>query len=301
MARRRKGRVVNGWLNLDKPEGLTSTQAVNIVRRLFDAQKTGHGGTLDPLATGVLPIAFGEATKTSAYIMDAPKTYRFAVKWGEGRDTDDAEGAVTAVSDVRPTADQIRAVLGRFTGEIEQTPPVYSAIKVEGERAYDLARRGETVVLEPRLVEVHGLELLDEGEGEPCETSAFVLDCGKGTYVRSLVRDLGHALGTAAHVIALRRTRVGRFTDIDAIPLEKLREMGDSAPPDGTLVPIMTALADIPALAVIEPEARRVKCGQIIRVPSSKEGTVRVVSDDRLIALAEIHDGEVQPVRIFNL
>lgn len=301
MARRRKGRIVNGWLNLDKPVGLTSTQAVNIVRRVFDAQKTGHGGTLDPLATGVLPIAFGEATKTSAYIMDAPKTYRFTVQWGEGRDTDDAEGAVIEQSGVRPRPSEIRAVLPRFTGEIEQTPPVYSAIKVAGERAYDLARRGQSVVLEPRLVEVHRLELLDEGDGGPCETSEFVLDCGKGTYVRSLVRDLGHVLGTAAHVIALRRTRVGRFIDSDAIPLEKVKKMGDSAPPDGTLVPVMTALADIPALAVIEPEARRVKCGQIIRVPSSKEGTVRVVSDDRLIALAEIHDGEVHPLRIFNL
>ena len=301
MARRRKGRTVNGWLNLDKPAGLTSTQAVNIVRRLFDAQKTGHGGTLDPLATGVLPIAFGEATKTSAYIMDAPKSYRFTVKWGEGRDTDDAEGAVTEQSDVRPRPSEIRAVLPRFIGEIEQTPPAYSAIKVEGERAYDLARRGEAVALEPRMVEVYGLELLDKDGDEPRGTSEFRLDCGRGTYVRSLVRDLGHALGTAAHVISLRRTRVGHFSDDEAIPLDKLRELGDSAPPDGTLVPVMTALADIPALAVIEPEARRVKCGQVIRVPSSKEGTVRVVSDDRLIALAEIHQGEVHPLRIFNL
>jgi tRNA pseudouridine55 synthase len=301
MARRRKGRPISGWLNLDKPAGITSTQAVNIVRRLFDAQKTGHGGTLDPLATGVLPIAFGEATKTSAYVMDAPKTYRFTVKWGEGRDTDDAEGAVTETSDVRPTPAEIRAVLPPFIGEIEQTPPVYSAIKVEGERAYDIARRGEAVELASRIVEVYRLELLDGGEDGPRETSDFELDCGRGTYVRSLVRDLGHALGTAAHVSALRRTRVGRFLDTESIPLDKLRELGDSAPPDGTLVPVMTALADIPAVAVIEPEARRVRCGQTIRVPSSKEGTVRVVSDDRLVALAEIHEGEVHPLRIFNL
>ena len=301
MSRRRKGRPISGWLNLDKPAGLTSTQAVNIVRRLFDAQKSGHGGTLDPLATGILPIAFGEATKTSAYVMDAAKTYTFTVKWGEGRDTDDAEGAVTEVSDKRPTPAEIRAVLPRFIGSVEQTPPAFSAIKVAGERAYDRARRGETVELASRIVEVHGLELLDEGEDSPRESSDFRLDCGKGTYVRSLVRDLGHALGTAAHVTALRRTRVGQFDEASAFPLEKLKELGDSAPPDGILVPVMTALADIPALAVIEPEARRVKCGQVIRVPSSKEGTVRVVSDDRLIAIAEIHEGEVHPMRIFNL
>ncbi len=301
MARRRKGRPVSGWLNLDKPEDLTSTQAVNIVRRLFDAQKTGHGGTLDPLATGVLPIAFGEATKTAAYVMEAAKTYRFTVKWGEGRDTDDAEGAVTETSEKRPTPSEIRAVLPRFIGSIEQTPPAFSAIKVAGERAYDLARRGEDVKLASRVVEVYGLELLDDGDDAPRETSEFVLDCGKGTYVRSLARDLGRALGTAAHVTSLRRTRVGRFDAADSIPLDKLRELSDSAPPDGILIPVMTALDDIPALAVIEPEARRVKCGQVIRVPSSKEGTVRVVSDDRLVALAEIHDGEVHPLRIFNL
>jgi tRNA pseudouridine55 synthase len=301
MSRRKRGRPVSGWLNLDKPHGTTSTQAVNIVRRLFDAQKSGHGGTLDPLATGVLPIAFGEATKTSAYVMDAPKTYLFTVKWGEGRDTDDAEGAVTETSEIRPTPAHIRAVLPRFTGEIEQIPPVFSAIKVEGERAYDIARRGEAVELASRMVEVYKLELLDDGDESPREASDFLLDCGRGTYVRSLVRDLGHALGTAAHVIALRRTRVGQFREAESITLDKLRELGDSAPPDGTLVPVMTALADIPAVAVIEPEARRVRCGQIIRIPSSKEGTVRVVSDDRLIALAEIHEGEVHPMRIFNL
>ncbi len=301
MSRRRKGRPISGWLNLDKPAGITSTQAVNIVRRLFDAQKTGHGGTLDPLATGILPIAFGEATKTTAYVMDAAKTYRFTVKWGEGTDTHDAEGAVTETSPKRPTPAEIRAVLPRFIGSVEQIPPVFSAIKVAGERAYDLARRGETVELASRIVEIHGLELLDGDGSEPCESTDFQLDCGKGTYVRSLVRDLGEALGTVAHVTALRRTRVGQFDEAHAFPLEKLKELGDSAPPDGLLVPVMTALADIPALAVIEPEARRVKCGQIIRVPSSKEGIVRVVSDDRLVAIAEIHDGEVHPMRIFNL
>jgi tRNA pseudouridine55 synthase len=218
MSKKKKGNAVHGWVILDKPVGMTSTQAVAAVRRIFDAQKAGHAGTLDPLATGILAIALGEATKTVPFVQDAAKIYRFTASWGESRDSDDAEGKVTGTSPVRPTQDQITAMLPCFTGSLSQVPPAYSAIKVAGERAYDLAREGEEVVLEARLVQVFEARLLAAGP----DTAEFEILCGKGTYVRSWVRDIALALGTLGHVSALRRTRLGAFAEKDAVPLSSL-------------------------------------------------------------------------------
>ncbi len=215
MGRRKKGNPVHGWVILDKPIGMTSTQAVGAVRRIFDAQKAGHAGTLDPMATGILAIALGEATKTVPYAMDADKTYRFTATWGESRDSDDAEGKVTGTAAGRPAAAEIEAMLPRFTGTLSQTPPAYSAIKVDGERAYDLARDGEEVVLQPRPVEVFEARVL----GVQKDSAEFEIRCGKGTYVRSWVRDIAHALGTLGHVTALRRTRLGGWDEKTAVGL----------------------------------------------------------------------------------
>jgi tRNA pseudouridine55 synthase len=221
MARQRKGLPIHGWLILDKPQGLTSTKAVGRVRHLYGAAKAGHAGTLDPLATGVLPIAFGEATKTVPFAVEGTKGYVFTVRFGAGTDTDDAEGKVVATSDVRPTAEEIAAALPRFTGEIVQVPPRYSALKVEGARAYDLARDSQEFELAPRLAFVESLKLVGKPDADTCVIEA---ECGKGTYIRALARDLGAALGTVAHVAALRRTRVGAFDEKAAIPLVKLGE-----------------------------------------------------------------------------
>lgn len=218
MGRRKKGNPVHGWVILDKPMGMTSTQAVAAVRRIFDARKAGHAGTLDPMATGILAIALGEATKTVPYAMDADKTYRFTATWGEARDSDDAEGKVTGTSQERPSGAEIEAVLPRFTGTLSQTPPAYSAIRVGGMRAYDLARDGEDVVLQPRPVEVFEARLLDAR----ADQAEFEILCGKGTYVRSWVRDIARALGTLGHVSALRRTSLGPWNEKNAVGLDTL-------------------------------------------------------------------------------
>ena len=246
--RRRRGRPLDGWLIIDKPAGLTSTDVVNKVRRAFDAQKAGHGGTLDPLATGVLPIAFGAATKTVPYVMDGTKLYRFTLRFGEQRDTDDADGQVVATTDVRPDDDSIRAALPRFRGDIMQVPPDFSAVKIAGERAYDMAREGRAPVLEPRPARVDRFDLV----GRPdADTAEFEVASGKGVYMRSLARDLAQACGTLGHVAALRRLRVGPFAIADAIPLDKLLQSGDTPPASpNLLLPVVTALADIPALAL---------------------------------------------------
>ncbi|MEQ1866281.1 MAG: tRNA pseudouridine(55) synthase TruB, partial [Micropepsaceae bacterium] len=236
---RTKGDAVHGWLILDKPLGLTSTKALAIARRLLNANKAGHAGTLDPLANGVLPLAFGEATKTVPYLVEARKTYRFTVRWGEETTTDDAEGPVTRVSAVRPSMEQILAGLPAFVGQIMQTPPAFSAVKVAGERAYDLAREGETVVLEPRVAHIHRLEVVEFGDGDHC---SFEMVCGKGTYVRAFARDLGRALGCFGHVRALTRLGVGPFRLKAAISLEQLEESAKGGAAKRLLMPLATAL-----------------------------------------------------------
>ncbi|MDP6709369.1 MAG: tRNA pseudouridine(55) synthase TruB [Alphaproteobacteria bacterium] len=299
MARKRRGRRLNGWIVLDKPEGLTSTRAVAAVKRLFDAAKAGHAGTLDPLATGILPIALGEATKVVARIVDSTKEYRFELRWGEERDTDDADGAVVATSERRPSPAEVAAVLPRFLGEIEQTPPVYSAIKVAGERAYDLAREGRPAELAPRQVRIDRFERLDDG-ADP-ERARFLVACGKGAYIRALARDLGRLLDCRAYVSALRRTRVGPFSEAEAISLDNLQALRHKGALDDALRPVEAALADIPALTVTGSEAARLKSGQAVRVPSTMQGTVCAMVDGRPVALALIESGEVRPVRVFNL
>ena len=306
MARRKTGRPVHGWVILDKPLGMTSTRAVSAVRRIFDARKAGHGGTLDPLATGLLPIALGEATKTVSFVMDGAKTYRFTVRWGVETATDDTEGEAIASSDVRPSRADIEAVLPRFTGAIEQVPPRYSAIKVAGERAYDIARDGEEPDLAAREVRIDRLELVAmEGPDE----TVFEADCGKGTYVRSLARDMGWALGTFGHVTALRRTRVAGFGEDDMISLEKLDDLSHIAAGRETLADVLrsmeTALDDIPALAVSGADAARLMRGQAVilrgRDAPILHGTVLVASGGNPVALVEVKQGALHPKRVFNL
>jgi tRNA pseudouridine55 synthase len=304
---RRDKRDVHGWVVLDKPIGMTSTHAVAVVKRLFSAKRAGHAGTLDPLASGGLPIAIGEATKTVPFVMDGRKRYRFTVTWGEERDTDDTEGRVIRTSDLRPTPEAIRALLPQFTGLIEQIPPQYSAIKVQGERAYDLARDGEAVDLKPRPVEIHQLTLVEQLDNN---RSVFEAECGKGTYVRALARDLGRILGCFGHIGALRRTVVGPFDENDMIPLEQLEALCDrAASGEGSLadalLPVETALDDIPALAVTRADAARLHRGQAVllrgRDAPNCSGTVYVTVAGRLLALAEIGNGELIPKRVFNL
>jgi tRNA pseudouridine55 synthase len=300
---RRKKADVDGWLILDKPSGMTSTHAVARAKRLFNAKKAGHAGTLDPLATGCLPIAFGEATKTVPYAMDGRKTYLFTVRWGEETDTDDAEGRVVATSEARPAAEAIEALLPRFTGTISQVPPRYSAIKIAGERAYDLAREGEAVELEARDIDVHGLELVAVPDPATAEFSA---ECGKGTYVRALARDMGRTLGCFGHVIALRRTSVGPFRPEHMLSLERLEaEAGEGIAPREVLLGIDTALDELPAVTVSRSDAGRLQRGQSVLLRGRDapliQGTVAVRTQGQLIALADIEGAELHPKRVFRL
>ncbi len=288
---------MHGWLNIDKPSGLSSAQVVARVKRATGAAKAGHGGTLDPLATGVLPVALGEATKTAAYVMDGAKAYRFSVCWGEARSTDDLEGEVTETSEARPERAQIEAVLEEFEGALTQVPPVYSAIKVSGERAYRLSRAGAPPVLAPRTVRIDRFSLLGCGR----DLAEFEVECGKGTYVRALARDLARRLGTVGHVASLRRTKAAGFTEKTAISLDYVVELSHSARLVEALLPVETALADIPALALTESDATRLRRGQCIQVPGTEDGTVCVMAEGRPVALARVIGGEVQPVRVFNL
>jgi tRNA pseudouridine55 synthase len=309
MGRRRKGDAVSGWINLDKPYNLGSTHAVSRVRRIFNAQKAGHAGTLDPLATGILPIALGEATKTVPFLMDADKAYRFTIAWGRTTSTFDREGAILAESEVRPSPDQVAAVLPRFVGEISQTPPAYSAIKVDGERAYDLARAGEEVVLEPRQVVIHDARVAAAADEDHI---TLEIECGKGTYVRALVRDIALALGACGHVSELRRTRVGAFTEANAVTLETLEDLGHKARQSEALLPVETALDDIPALAVTDEDAFRLKQGRsIVLVPRQVEAvkarlkpgsrTVSAMAGGLVVALCEMRAGRLEPSRVFHL
>jgi tRNA pseudouridine55 synthase len=304
-----KKRDVHGWIVLDKSVGMTSTHAVSVIKRMFAAKRVGHAGTLDPLASGCLPIALGEATKTVPFVVDGRKGYLFTIRWGEERDTDDAEGRVAASSELRPDATAIRAELPRFTGVINQVPPRFSAIKIEGERAYDLAREGAAIELQPRSVEIYRLELIECPDPDHAVLTA---ECGKGTYVRSLARDLGRALGVLGHVSALRRFRVGPFGEDDMISLERLEALCHRAaagePNQGfseLLLPIETALDDIPALAVSPADAARLRRGQAVllrgRDVSVFRGTVAVTCGGEIVAIAEIDRGEIVPRRVFNL
>ncbi|MBL0929843.1 MAG: tRNA pseudouridine(55) synthase TruB [Alphaproteobacteria bacterium] len=298
---KREKNKVDGWVVLDKPIGPSSTQALGKVRWIFQAAKGGHGGTLDPLASGVLPIALGEATKLIPFAMDGTKQYEFAVRWGAATATDDLEGSVVATSPNRPAESAIRAALPAFEGEIEQLPPAFSAIKIDGKRAYELARAGEEVVLQPRKVLIHKLEYL---ESPDADTARFRVTCGKGTYVRSLARDLAVALGTVGHVTELRRTRVGKFTLESAISLATLEGFGHSPARFGALAPVETALDDIPVLAVTEEEASALKQGRALRDPRIDRVPAEPIAafqEGRLVALVA-SDGEIlRPVRVFNL
>ena len=308
MGRRRKGNAIHGWLIIDKPAGMTSSHVVNRARRILNAAKVGHGGTLDPMATGILPLAFGEATKTVSYVMDGLKKYQFEVCWGEARDTDDAEGEIIETSGVRPSREQIETALGGFTGEIEQVPPAYSAIKVDGQRAYALARADQPVTLEARTILIDKFELADMPDADH---AVFNVVSGKGAYMRGLARDLARTLGTVGHVSRLRRTQLGPFGESDAISLDKLEELGHIAPAEELLRPVETALDDIPALAMTEDEARRLKCGQAVsalkvarRTPLTdiNQGeTVFAMAEGKPIALARFEGGEIRPFRVLNI
>jgi tRNA pseudouridine55 synthase len=308
MAPKWLGQAIHGWLVLDKPSGMTSSRAVSAVRRLLGAAKAGHGGTLDPLATGVLPIALGEATKTVAWAIEGRKIYRFTLRWGERRDSDDATGRLVAQSAARPAQAAIEAAVGRFIGVIAQRPPAFAALKLEGRRAYELARAGAAVELAPRPVTIEALRLVGQVDADHAEFEAVV---GKGTYIRALARDLGLTLGTFAHVSALRRLAVGRFGLDQAISLDNLAALGHSAGTSGHLLAIETALDDIPALAVTEAEAHRLRCGQAVtplcpadraRIDELGEGvTMCATSGGKLLALVEVARGALRPVRVLNL
>jgi tRNA pseudouridine55 synthase len=304
MSRRHKGREVSGWLGLDKPAGRTSTDMVGAVKRLFSAAKVGHAGTLDPLATGVLPIALGEATKTVSFVQDGRKVYRFTVRWGVETDTDDCEGKPTASSDLRPSEAAIRAVLPEFTGEVMQRPPAYSAIKIEGNRAYDLARSGETVEAEERPVTIHRLSLV----GLPdADRAVFEAECGKGTYVRALARDFGQKLGCLGHVSELRRLRVGPFAEAGLITLEALiaaREAGDAESLDALLQPIGFALSEVPEIRFAAGDASSIRRGRSVllrgRDAPAFVGPAHATYGGQSLAVGEVAEGSFHPRRVFN-
>jgi len=299
---------INGWLIVDKPKGVTSTSVTNRVRNSLNASKVGHGGTLDPMATGVLPLAFGEATKTLTYVFDGLKEYRFTIRWGESRTTDDAEGSVIGESKRRPNKKEILSKLIGFIGEIEQVPPVYSAVKIGGRRAYELARKNQSFELKPRPIKIYQFELVEIIDADH---AIFRVVSGKGAYMRSLARDLALALGTVGHIAQLRRVRVGPFAEKDAISLDKVVELGHTAPANKILWPVEAALDDIPALVLVEEEARKLKCGQpvsALKITESlllddlKQGDVVVaMTGGKPVALACFEGNLIRPFRVLNL
>ena len=309
MGRKKKGEIVDGWVCLDKPFEMGSTEAVSRIRRLFNAQKAGHAGTLDPLASGILPIALGEATKTVPMMMEAQKVYRFTINWGVSTDSVDREGEIVGRSDVRPTVDQVKAALPAFVGEIDQTPPRFSAIKVDGARAYDLARDGVEFELQARRVTIHSAEVTDAPDADHVE---ITIRTGKGVYVRSLARDLAAVLGAEGHVSALRRERVGPFSTQNAVTLDSLEEMVHRGAASEGLLAVATALDDIPELAVTEQDAFSLRQGRpIVLLPRQVETlkgrlsdgsrTVSAFQDQTLVALCQLRAGRLEPDRVFNL
>ena len=309
MGRRKKGEIVNGWVCLDKPFGMGSTEAVSKVRRLFDAQKAGHAGTLDPLASGILPIALGEATKTVPFMMEAQKVYRFTINWGISTDSLDREGEITGRSDVRPDVEAVRAALPAFVGEIDQVPPQFSAIKVDGQRAYDLAREGTDFELASRRVMIHEATVSDAPDVDHVE---LTIRTGKGVYVRSLARDLAAVLGAEGHVSALRRERVGPFSTENAVTLDFLTDLVHRDAASEGLLPVATALDDIPELAVTDQDAFSLRQGRpIVLLPRQVETlkgrlrdgsrTVSAFQGQTLVALGQLRAGRLEPDRVFNL
>ncbi len=289
---------INGWIVLDKPVGMTSTHAVSAVRRLLNAKKAGHAGTLDPLASGILPLAFGEGTKTVPYVVDGEKAYRFTVRWGIETDTDDTEGRPVGTSDKRPTEAEILALLPRFMGVIEQVPPKYSAIKIDGERAYDLARDGEEVELKARPVEIHELRMVARTE----EDAVFEAECGKGTYVRAIARDMGRALGCLGHVTSLRRTRVGPFSEIDSVPYAELEPEGAA---QQALRGVEAGLTELPCIVLSRDQAARIRRGQSVilrgRDAPAEGGPYYGACGGVVVAVGMVEKGELVPSRVFNL
>lgn len=294
---------MHGWIVLDKPLELGSTQAVAAVKRAlrqggYGKAKVGHGGTLDPLATGVLPVAIGEATKLAGRLLDGDKAYSFTIRFGEETDTLDAEGRVVATSDVRPARDAIAATLPRFTGPIDQVPPAYSALRIDGARAYDLARAGETVALATRRVTIHRLTLDDVTVPDE---ATFTTHVSKGTYIRSLARDIAVALGTVGHVTMLRRTRAGPFALAQAITLDKLAELGQARALEQILLPLRAGLDDIPALALTPDQAGALRQGRVLAGIAAPDGAAFAMLDDVPVALVDVVAGEVRVTRGFNL
>lgn len=316
MGRRKKGEDISGWVILDKPEDFTSTDAVGAVRRAFNANKAGHAGTLDPLASGILPIALGEATKTVPWLMEADKSYRFTICWGVSTDTQDREGKVIGESAVRPAPAAVSEALNAFVGEIQQVPPQFSAVKIEGERAYDLARAGETVELKARPVVVYEAAV---AETPDADRITLTVRCGKGFYIRALVRDLAAALGAEGHVSALRRTQVGAFGEADSISLDALKDLSHKGAASERLKPVETALADIPALAINGEDAFRLKQGRpIVLLPNVVEDlrakfrprtiagqdasrAAVALCEGRAVALGDVRAGRFKPTRVFHL
>jgi tRNA pseudouridine55 synthase len=300
MARKRKGRAISGWLIVDKPAGITSTSVVNKVRWALDAQKAGHAGTLDPDATGVLAVALGEATKTVPYITDALKCYRFMVRLGASTRTDDASGEVIDTSDLRPTDAEIAEALGAFRGEIQQIPPQFSAVKIEGERAYDLARSGESVDIAARPLWVEALEMIARPDADHVELE---MTCGKGGYVRAIARDLGAELGCLGHVEWLRRVWSGPFDAEDGVSMEKIEELARTEDLDALLLPLELGLADLPELPATAEGAARLRNGNpgmVISTDVEYGDEAWASFDGKAVAVGVYKAGELYPSRVFN-
>lgn len=302
MGRRKKGDDVHGWLVIDKPRDMGSTNVVNQIRRLFNAKKNGHTGTLDPFATGVLPVAFGEATKLIPFVTDGDKEYEFIIQWGAATASGDTESEVVARSEKIPSKDEILEVIPKFIGEIKQIPPAYSAIKINGQRAYDLVRKGENVEIPERIVTIYNLELLEELADNRAK---FRVKCSKGTYVRTLGQDMALALGTLGYLTELRRTKCGKFSLDDTILLENLKNMVHSDDLKKVLLPVITSLRDIAELAVTEADAAKLRQGQAIsprlyQDKNLKEGAAVAVCNGELVAILRIEEKRISPQRVFN-